>query len=202
MRLSVIMAVAAVVFGGSFAQAGEREDKLIEETFLSVEKAEAALLRMKPTKGRDKTLRFVLDAKARLNDLMDLGRHVRPGRPPMEEKMHRSVPAPAPAPVPKSGIAMSHGEFADFLREFDKLSFEAQKIRLIEDATRHNWFTCEQVVQTLKRMDFSRDQIEGAVVFYPRIVDKEDFYKVIGVLKFENDKKELRRRIEASHPHH
>jgi len=91
---------------------------------------------------------------------------------------------------------MSSSSFRELINNLKNESFSSGKLNILKDAVRGNYFTSEQVVDILSVFDFEKDKLESAKMLYPKVVDKNNFFKVYSVFKFNSDKEELRKWID------
>ena len=92
--------------------------------------------------------------------------------------------------------AMSGADFRDLLESIEDESFSDGKIRMVEAAARDNYFTSKQAKKIVEAMSFGDNQVESAVVLYPRLTDQGNFFRVLSALEYESDKEEVRDRLD------
>lgn len=91
--------------------------------------------------------------------------------------------------------AMSASDFRDFIASIEEEGFSDGKLRIVKMAAKHNYFKAEQVAKVVEVMDFSEGKVESAVMLYPRVVDKGNFYKVLNAFDFDSNKEEVEKRL-------
>lgn len=117
----------------------------------------------------------------------------------MRDDLHRApIPSgpvgfPVPAPVPPAPVAMSEAEFQDVLRAYRTAYYTSQKYVVLQEVSRHNWFTVDQVIRILQDTYWNTDKVKAGALLYPRVVDPQNWFKVYAVLHWESDREELRR---------
>ncbi|MEM9002124.1 MAG: DUF4476 domain-containing protein [Cyanobacteria bacterium P01_F01_bin.86] len=89
---------------------------------------------------------------------------------------------------------MDESEFRQFMAALDDswpdyLEFLAQPVS-------YNYFTAAQASQIVSAMSFSQEEVQAAVMLYPRVVDLNNWFVVEQALSFEFDRQELRDQIE------
>lgn len=103
-----------------------------------------------------------------------------PAPPPVVTK---PVPAPPPAPV-----AMASSEFSGFVAAVKKESFSSDQLALIETVAKRNWFTIAQVGAVLDTLPHSSDKVAAARILAPKVIDRENAWKLNEHLTFSSDK--------------
>ncbi|MGF1937589.1 MAG: DUF4476 domain-containing protein [Nostoc sp. ChiQUE02] len=58
-----------------------------------------------------------------------------------------------------------------------------------------NYFTSAQASQIIKEMNFGDQQVKAAVMLYPQVVDRGNWFIVDQAITFESDRQELRRQL-------
>jgi hypothetical protein len=103
-----------------------------------------------------------------------------------------------PIEKPKEEVKkpMTSSSFRELINNLKNEPFSSGKLNILKDAVRGNYFTSEQVVDILSVFDFEKDKLESAKMLYPKVVDKNNFFKVYSVFKFNSDKEELRKWID------
>jgi hypothetical protein len=155
----------------------------------------AAIERMKSSRQKDRALRRAIAARALLADGLDgLAGRVAPGPGP---RPHRDTPVMVPAaPSP-----MDPARFDDLLLRLGALTFSKDQMNYLADVVREHYFTTEQVRRVMRVFTFDSEKVKAAVVMYPAVLDRKDFYRAQDELTFESDRERLRaevRRIDAT----
>ena len=141
-----------------------------------------------------------LDRIEKLND----ARHTRRTKQKIQRLIERTreraldrVAADEPVVVePASPVAMDSSQFARLRESVGDASFARERLRLVESAAEHNFFTANQVVVLIRLADFETTKIAMAAMLYPRVLDVQDWYRVYDALTFESSKKKLRQRVD------
>lgn len=103
-------------------------------------------------------------------------------------------PMPPPIPVPPAQPeAMTGMQFAEFVGELKKQSFDKERLALLKEVSAENWFTTDQVIQAMGLFSFSSEKIAAGTAMYPRVVDQKNWYKVYSTFSFSSDQEKLRR---------
>lgn len=93
-----------------------------------------------------------------------------------------------------SGNTMSDETFARFIQAL-KDSWPHQ-IEFLSQPARDGYFTAEQVRQIIEVFSFPKQQEDAAVVLYPSVVDKANWFVVYEAFSFNSSIDAVRRRIE------
>lgn len=101
--------------------------------------------------------------------------------------------SPVSTPSQSSSEAMSDGDFGQLMNALRRNW--SKPIEFLTRAVRHNYFTTSQAIQIIKEMKFGSRQVEAAVLLYPQIVDRGNWFMLEQALTFESDRRELRRQI-------
>jgi hypothetical protein len=99
--------------------------------------------------------------------------------------------APTPAPTPAGPAALSPPELQAIADAITKAQYSGDKIRILRDAAANDWFTVEQVVTLMGLYGYSNDKVTAAAMLYPRVVDKNDWFKVYAALTYSSDRARL-----------
>ena len=114
-------------------------------------------------------------------DGRDNMRPERPGRP--EQGEHR--------PGYGYNRVMNDQLFQTFYKEMKNEPFKDDRMKLLNAALAGSDFTSAQCLQLTKLYTFDDDRMEIMKIMYPRIVDKEAFFTVIGTLTFSSNKTKM-----------
>ncbi len=98
------------------------------------------------------------------------------------------APAPPPAPPPAGPTAMADRDFAGFLEALKKESFSSDKLGLITTVARTGWFSIAQVGLVLDELPHSSDKVDAARILAPKVVDRQNAWKLNEHLTFSSDK--------------
>jgi len=90
---------------------------------------------------------------------------------------------------------LSDREFQTVYQKVAATSFADDQLALIRSVAKSSYFTIDQAVKLMKACSFDDTRIEIAVVLYPRIVDRREWYRLEDGLNFSSSKQTLRSRI-------
>ena len=80
--------------------------------------------------------------------------------------------------------------------QVQRKSFGDEKLQLVRDASAGgHHFTCEQVGQLMRTTGQGDEQVQIAAALYPRLVDPENFGRLIVTLTAPGDQDKLRRLV-------
>ena len=82
----------------------------------------------------------------------------------------------------------------DVLYQLDRATFSSDKMAIIQHVARSYTYSTWAVEQMVRRLTFSNDRVDALHALYPRVHDKERWYRVYDLLTFSSDRDELRRR--------
>jgi len=104
-------------------------------------------------------------------------------RPPIVAPV---VVAPAPRPMPPE-------RFQALVRAVDHESFSGNKLTVISQAASDSLFRMEQVEQLIRRLSFSSDKLKALDVMAPKVVDRQNAFKIYDAFTFSSDKDQARK---------
>lgn len=107
----------------------------------------------------------------------------------------RSGQVMAPPPSVAEPLPMSEAEFGQFLSALDD-SWPGY-ISFLEHPVAHNYFTAAQAIQIIDEVRFGYEEVQAAVMLYPRVVDKHNWYLVEQSITFSHNRQQLRQQIAA-----
>lgn len=116
--------------------------------------------------------------------------------------LHRAKSARPDAPpprgrmLPRGPLPIEYGSFDEMIGSLKKLAFGDDRLKLLNDARKRHYFTTEQVRRVMSVFQFGGEKVKAAASLYPRVVDKQNFFKVYTDLEFEDDRKTLRKQID------
>ena len=102
--------------------------------------------------------------------------------------------APTPAivpPTPAGPAAIGVPDLQTLSDMIAKTTYSGDKITILRDAAKGNWFSVDQVVSLLALYKYSNDKVTAAAMLYPRVVDKNDWPKVYDALTYKSDRAKL-----------
>jgi hypothetical protein len=103
-------------------------------------------------------------------------------------KLERQFPADAGA----APTACPDVELEEILARLRKASFDDGRAKTLESAATERGFTCAQVVQLVKTFSFGDGQVNAVRILNPRIVDRQNFFKIYDAFTFDSDKDRVR----------
>lgn len=115
------------------------------------------------------------------------------GGPPMPPPPPTFVPPPTFTPPVPGPAAMTSQQFGDFVLELKKQAFDRERLALLREVAGESWFTTDQVIQSMNLFSFSNEKIAAGAAMYPRVVDRENWYRVYSTLTFSSDQEKLRK---------
>ena len=101
------------------------------------------------------------------------------------------APPPPVAPLPPPVI--DNENFDGVIDAIDDQSFSQDKLRVLEDAASTHWFRVDQVTRILDQFPFSNDKIRALELCAPRLVDRQNTFKIYNSFTFGNDKARARK---------
>lgn len=102
---------------------------------------------------------------------------------------------PAPVVVVAAAAAPSclgAGELGSIKEEIEGESFSNQKLAVLSSAASGRWFCTSQVIEVLDLYDFSSDKLEALRTMKPRIIDRENHFKIFKAFTFDSDKQQAK----------
>lgn len=110
--------------------------------------------------------------------------NVRPDRPRPGQGEHRPN-------YDRHDRAMDDQLFKKFFDSVKNEPFEKDRTSLINAVLANSYFTSEQCLKLVKLYTFDNERLKIMKMMYPRVVDKEAFFTVIGTLTFSNNRKKM-----------
>lgn len=193
LALGILLLASPATQARDSGRAQARSVQLLREALDDLDDVIAQIERMKPSRQQERVLRKAVGARARLAE----GLH---GIAPLLPR----TPGPKFEPEPPKRVApspMDSQRLDELLRRIADLSFSKDQLAYLEDAVRGRYFVTDQVRRVMRVFSFDADKVKAAVLMYPAVLDREDFYRAQDELSFESDRARLRdevRRIDAS----
>lgn len=103
-----------------------------------------------------------------------------------------------PAPAVTVIHEMDTNSFNEKLNTVKNESFDDSKLEKAKFVFDDEYLTSVQVANVTKVFSFDSKKVEWAKFAYKRTVDKKNYFKVVDVLTFDNDKKELQNWIKKN----
>lgn len=101
---------------------------------------------------------------------------------------------------PQRGDAlMKSKNFDEFFNLLKSQSFASERMTLIDNALITSNFTCEQCKKIIGLYSFDSERLPLMEKMYPKIVDKQNFFKVIGLLDFQSSKNRMNEFVKKYH---
>jgi len=97
--------------------------------------------------------------------------------------------------APAKPAAMPDGSFNALVQTVRGASFDDDKVAVIRDAAKANWFSSNQVAALMGLLSFDEGKIEAAVAAWPHIVDPQNSFVIYNKLSFSSSKDTLRKRV-------
>jgi hypothetical protein len=91
-----------------------------------------------------------------------------------------------------SARPMPEPRFEELLRAIGSEPFGANKLNLIEAATRDHHFTIGQLRRLVQALDFPRDRIRAVEIVAPRLLDRSNEQDLYGAFDFEWERRQAR----------
>jgi hypothetical protein len=98
--------------------------------------------------------------------------------------------------IPHGPLPMADKDFRDMFDSMEKLSFGADKIKLLKTALKHSYFTTDQVIKIIAAFSFGSEKVQAGGMLYPKVIDKQNFYRVYPELEFQGDRDQLMKEVE------
>ncbi len=92
---------------------------------------------------------------------------------------------------PYGRYGMSQEEFERFYQKYKALSFDNERINLLEAVIPLSGLYTDQCLRLVQACTFDSEKIKIMEKLYPYVIDKENFYQVIEELTFSSDKEKM-----------
>ncbi len=106
------------------------------------------------------------------------------------QPVQQEPPPPPPCPT------MDSEHFSSFISQLEQEPFPENKIDVLRTAARDNCFTVSQAIQIANVFHFDEDKLKAMKIVYPKLVDKQEVYRIYQVFTFPDTKEEFREWIE------
>ncbi|MFY0582887.1 DUF4476 domain-containing protein [Cystobacter fuscus] len=116
-------------------------------------------------------------------------------RAPEARGGYNGPPSRPPAPPAPAVSAIPEQRLRDILNAVSRESFSSEKLRVLETASRGDYFLVSQVARAVDQFSFSADRLAVVRMLWPRVLDRQNGYQLNGSFSFSNDKQELQRII-------
>lgn len=95
---------------------------------------------------------------------------------------------PEPVIVEAGPVCMDSGDLSAIQAEIEDASFSDEKVSVLQEAMQHRWICGAQVTTLLGLYSFSDDKLSALEQMAPRILDRENNFKIYGAFTFSDDK--------------
>ncbi len=86
---------------------------------------------------------------------------------------------------------LGYNELLQLLQAMEKEDFEDTRMAMMRSALKNKALEVDQTVELMKRFSFDDDRVDAAKFCYPKLVDKDNLFRVYAVLEFDASKEEL-----------
>jgi len=107
---------------------------------------------------------------------------------------------PGPPEVPAGEEPMTRDDFEAALASIASHGFAAERLEVIAQLARGNWFVVEQARRVIESFSFGKDRLQALELLAPRIVDRQNDFRLFEAFTFESDKAQARRILSAQQP--
>lgn len=97
--------------------------------------------------------------------------------------------------APPAKAPMTDAAFNSLVGAVRSASFDDDKVGVVKDAARGNYFTIQQVTKLMGLLAFDEGKIEAAVAAWPKVVDPQNSFELYKRLAFDDSRAQLRKRI-------
>lgn len=98
------------------------------------------------------------------------------------------APPPGNPPPMEVRRAIEESELASVLAAIDDESFSQGKLNVLSSVASSRWFTVDQLKRIVGKMTFDQDKIKSVEIVAPRLLDKENGYKLYSAFDFQTSK--------------
>ena len=85
-------------------------------------------------------------------------------------------------------FAMPSNDFELLTEQIEEASFNSDKLSIVDLASQHNTFTCDQVAEIIGHLSFDSDQLEALNILAPRIEDPSRTFIILKVFTFQSSR--------------
>lgn len=104
--------------------------------------------------------------------------------------------SPGAPPAPKAEpdlVALTDAELQDLLGSLAKVPFDDKKLPVLDShATGRHAYTVEQASRIAKTFSFDKGKVSALEILAPRILDRENFFRLYDLIQFDDGKKALK----------
>lgn len=110
----------------------------------------------------------------------------------IESMANKKEEAKAAAPTKQ---AMTDAAFNQLVAAVRGGSFDEDKVGIVKDASRGNWFTANQIATLMGLLSFDEGKIDAAVAAWPRCVDPGNSFVLYPKLTYDSNRETLRSKL-------
>jgi hypothetical protein len=107
-----------------------------------------------------------------------------------EEPAPAVEPAAIPVVQPVINKAMDAASFSRLMNQIEDEGFADDQMRYIRTASSKHYFSVSQVGQLIDLFSFSEEKIDCLRVTYPKVVDKDNGFNLIGKFTYADEKED------------
>jgi hypothetical protein len=74
------------------------------------------------------------------------------------------------------------------IEQIEDQSFANDKLRVLAEAASSNWFRVSHIERILPLFAFSNDKLKALEIISPRLVDRQNKFRIYNLFTFPNDK--------------
>ncbi len=176
-------------------------ERRIQERLDQIEKLLEKIEKEKNKKDRS---RLVSKARGELDELRKMVRRAPEleQRPEVPGQVRPPAGLPQPPPVvhrpppPPVVYPMADAALQDLMRAIKRESFSENRLRVLQQAVPGHYFVVAQAQQVLSIFSFSGDRLAAMRLLKPRLLDRENFFKLYDSFSFSSEKAELKKILE------
>ena len=88
-------------------------------------------------------------------------------------------------------LGMDAAAFQHFITEFDRISFDSNKISYAQFAIRNSGIQVHQLSIILQKMSFDKNRLELAIFAYPYTIDRQNYFMLRNAFSFQSNFRKL-----------
>ena len=82
--------------------------------------------------------------------------------------------------------------FGYLMIKLEKESFDSAKLDLLRVSVRNNYFTIAQLCEIIGLFTFDKEKVESIRIIYPKVIDKENNFKLLSKVTFSSSKEQIK----------
>jgi hypothetical protein len=98
-------------------------------------------------------------------------------------------------PAQAKNAPMADDSFNGLMGAVRGATYDNNKVGVIADAARNNWFTAKQIAALMGLLTYDGGKIEAAVAAWPKCVDKGNSFELFPKLTYDSSREQLRSRL-------